>query len=263
MSKLLLRTALAAASPGTDKAVLLLAGTAEARQLADLLVTDGRLRVISSLAGRTIEPRTLSGTVRIGGFGGVEGMASLIRRENVVLVVDATHPFAVQISANAAAAAKNNGVARVALVRPPWTRDGKDDWKEVGNLEEARDSIAAGSRVFLALGAQHIDVFAERDDATFIARMVDRPDHPPFANCKVITGIPDGLLAAEKAMLSAHRITQLVCRNSGGDKGFAKVAAATELGIRVIMIARPPPPAPPHLATPDEVMEFIDAAFSP
>ncbi len=197
----------------------------------------------------------------MGGFGGAEGLANFLRDNGIALVVDATHPFATQISANAYAAAKNTGSERVALVRPPWVKKSEPDWFDTDSLESAARIPPTGSTVFLALGSQHLEPFVFRKDVNFIVRMVDEPEIPPFPNCRVVTGMPGETIAEERALLKRESVDHLICRNSGGDAGFAKIEAAWQLGIPVLMIERPPPPAEPVLKTVDDVVDFIERGF--
>lgn len=219
--------------------ILILGGTREAADLAAELVRDHPdWRVVTSLAGRTREPKPIAGEVRIGGFGGAEGLADYLRGERVTRLVDATHPFARTISENAKRAAQAAGVRLETRMRPPWRRQPDDMWTEVASLEEARDAIPAGARVLLALGRQHIDMFAKRPDAHFLVRMVDPPEAPlPLPDHAVVTGLPGDSAQEEATLLVAHAITHVVCRNSGG-AAYAKIEAARILGLPVIMIGR-------------------------
>lgn len=220
--------------------VLILGGTREAAQLAADLVRDHPdWRVITSLAGRTKEPKPVAGEVRIGGFGGAEGLAAFLREQGVTRLVDATHPFARTISANARLAAEAAGIALEIHAREPWCAGPGDCWIEVASLEQARDAIPSGARVLLALGSQHIAPFAARADVHFLVRMVDAPETPlPLPNHAVVTGLPGRTAREEATLLTAHRITHVVCRNSGGNGAFAKIEAARFLGLPVIMLQR-------------------------
>ncbi|MBO6637231.1 MAG: cobalt-precorrin-6A reductase [Roseitalea sp.] len=220
--------------------VLILGGTREAVAIAKGLTGQHPgWRIITSLAGRTAEPAPVTGETRIGGFGGVAGLADYLRDEGITRLIDATHPYARRISANATEAAALAGVPLDVRTRPPWTRRQGDDWQEVASEADAAAAIPNGARVFLALGRQHLAPFEARDDVFFIVRMVDSPAAPlPMANHAVIVGKP-GDSMAEAQMLRAHAVTCIVCRNSGGDGAYGKIEAARALGIPVIMIARP------------------------
>ncbi|GIL02919.1 MAG: precorrin-6A reductase [Alphaproteobacteria bacterium] len=219
--------------------VLILGGTREACELAARLVRDHPdWRVITALAGRTVAPALPPGEVRVGGFGGADGLAAYLRAERVTRLIDATHPFARTISAHARRAAGSVGVPLEVVSRPPWRRELGDDWTEVATLAEARDAIPAGARVLLAVGSRHLGTFAGRGDVYFVVRMVDPPrERLPFADHELVIGKPGGV-EEETALLAAKRITHVVCRNSGGEASYAKIAAARRLGLTVIMIGR-------------------------
>ncbi len=244
-----------------DKPILLLGGTTEARDLANRLSQDGRFRLIYSLAGRTQEPELPNCDVHTGGFGGAEGLELFVLKNDIPLVVDATHPFATQISENAFAAAKYSGAARIALVRPPWAPELQDLWHTVSSLDEAARSLPPGARAFPALGSQHVAGFAQRTDVSFTLRMIDQPESMLLDNCRVITGRPGATPDEEAWLFKELEITHLVCRNSGGASGYTKLAAARQLGLPVILIERPPAPEPPHLSSVEQVLAFIDLAY--
>ena len=154
-------------------------------------------------------------------------------------LIDATPPFARQISANAMEAAKLAGVPLDIRTRTPWARQPGDDWIEVETLEAARDAIPPNSRVLLALGSQHIGLFAVRDDVHFVVRMIDPPEQPlDLPDHTLVLGRPGDTPAVETMLLIAHSITHIVCRNSGGKAAYAKIEAARELGLLVIMVGR-------------------------
>jgi precorrin-6A/cobalt-precorrin-6A reductase len=224
--------------------LLILGGTGDAARLAAAVIErfGAGLDVMTSLAGRTREPRTPPGRVRSGGFGGVDGLAGYLAGEQIALLVDATHPFATQISANARAACGIAGVPRLILDRPAWTQMPGDDWIEVADIAAAARLPKPGQRVFLALGAGKLAAFADAGVAGvhFVVRSVDRPERPPLEGCTIIVGRAPFSEAAERNLLRRHRIDLLVSRNSGGDAAVGKIAAARSLGISVIMIRRPP-----------------------
>ncbi|MBU4531082.1 MAG: cobalt-precorrin-6A reductase [Hoeflea sp.] len=224
----------------TNETILILGGTREATELArDLVSANPGARIITSLAGRTKEPAPLAGEVRTGGFGGAEGLADYIRANGVTRLIDATHPFARQISLNAVEAARITGVALDIRTRNPWAREPGDDWIEVETLEAARDAIPPRARVLLALGSQHIGVFASREDVHFVVRMIDRPETPlDLHDHALVLGRPGDTAAVEAMLLVAHSITHIVCRNSGGPAAYAKIEAARQLGLPVIMVSR-------------------------
>lgn len=227
--------------PKPAETVLILGGTSEAAGLAaQLAAQHPDWRVITSLAGRTRQPKPVAGEVRIGGFGGVAGLAGYLRREGVTQLIDATHPFALQISVNARAAAAQSGIPLNVQTRAPWDRQAGDKWIEVSSIDEAVGAIPPAARVLLALGSQRIAPFAARADVHFVMRMVDAPELPPrLPDYQLLLGLPGGA-EAEEALLRAHAITHIVCRNSGGVRSYAKVKAARHLGLPVIIISRTP-----------------------
>ncbi|GEO85015.1 MULTISPECIES: cobalt-precorrin-6A reductase [Alphaproteobacteria] len=228
--------------------VLILGGTAEAFHLAERLVERGDLRVITSLAGRTQDPVLPPGEVRIGGFGGAEGLAAFMLENGVTRLVDATHPFAHRISQNAIKAAAQAGIALEHLVRPGWERQPGDHWHEVTSLDEAARALPAGATVFLALGRQYLDAFVARSDCRFVIRMVDAPQTPlAFTDYTLILGRPSADATREADLFSAHGITHVVCRNSGGAAGYGKIEAARQLRLPVVILSRRIEPTSPTL----------------
>ncbi|MEM5474186.1 cobalt-precorrin-6A reductase [Hoeflea sp. AS60] len=227
-------------NPEITETILILGGTKEAADLArELVAARPEARIITSLAGRTKEPAPVAGETRIGGFGGVEGLARYLRETGVTRLIDATHPFARQISANAVQAARIAGVPHENRTRKPWARQPGDNWVEVETLEQARDTIPPRARVLLALGSQYIGLFASRDDVHFVVRMIDPPKTPlELPDHALVLGRPGDTPAAETMLLIAHKVTHIVCRNSGGTAAYAKIEAARELGLPVIMVGR-------------------------
>jgi precorrin-6A/cobalt-precorrin-6A reductase len=224
--------------------VLLLGGTGEARELADLLVRDG-VDVVSSLAGRVSRPRLPAGRVRRGGFGGVDGLRAQL--DGYDAVVDATHPFAATISAAAARACSQAGVPLLRLARPSWsTREGARRWRWVSSPEEA-GSVAreAGGPVFLTTGRQSLTRFRPAlDDRPVLARVVDPVTDVLPASWSVLLARGPYTLAAERALMRDHEIAVLVTKDSGGDQVSAKLDAADDLGIGVVVVRRPAGPEP-------------------
>lgn len=222
---------------------LILGGTGEARSLAKALVAQG-IPVISSLAGRVSNPRLPVGEVRIGGFGGVDGLAKWLRDNEIRAVVDATHPFAAQITAHAAAACAETGVELLRLVRPPWAAEAGDRWTEVSSIDEAAEAVAAlGGRVLLTTGRQDVGAFSEVRDSWFLIRVVDPPNEPLPPQHQILRARGPYGLDDERALLQANHIDVLVTKNSGGELTRAKLIAARELSIPVIVVQRPAEPA--------------------
>jgi precorrin-6A/cobalt-precorrin-6A reductase len=217
------------------KPILILGGTLEAAQLAERLHERGH-DVITSLAGRTREPAPLKGRIRIGGFGGVEGLVRYIMDTKIYMLIDMTHPFAHIISHNARHAAEITRIKYRLCQRPPWQQVAGDQWHHVPSIEAAVEAIAPNVRVLLALGRQYIAPFQRRDDVSYLIRMVSLPEdlHLP-ANCQIILAKP-GTVEEEQNLLRTHNITHIICRNSGGTRAYTKIQAARVMNISIIMI---------------------------
>jgi len=221
--------------------LLILGGTGDAAELSAKVATIPGIEAIASLAGRTREPSLPSGNVRVGGFGGAPGLADYLRQMQVDLLIDATHPFAAQISENAALAADEVGIPRLMLIRPPWVKVAGDRWIEVDTTSAAAAILKnQAKRVFLTVGRQELSAFAHLQDIWFLMRMID----PPVAGVLVPPGVilcdrGPFTLPQEKNILIQHNIDTLVSKNSGGDATYAKIVAARELGVQVVMVNRP------------------------
>ena len=248
------------AAPGPER-LLILGGTAEGRALAAAAAArfGPALTVISALAGRTRAPVLPAGEVRIGGFGGADGLAAYLRDERIGLLIDATHPFATQISAQACAAAAKAGAQRLALVRPPWREVAGDRWTLVDSVGAAAAAIPTeANRVFLTVGVRSLSPFAGRRDCWFLVRLVDEPAQPiPLARHRLICARGPFTEADERALLTEHRIDCLVTRASGGDATVAKLAAARALGLPVVMVCRPPSPPGARAVSVDDALAWI------
>ncbi|MEU7121302.1 cobalt-precorrin-6A reductase [Streptomyces zaomyceticus] len=231
--------------------ILILGGTTEARALAGLL--HGEVRVTSSLAGRVANPRLPEGEVRIGGFGGVDGLVEWIGGHAVDAVIDATHPFAERISFNAARAAATAHVPLLALRRPGWVPEDGDRWVSVPSLEAAAEALdELGERVFLTTGRMGLEAFADRPE-WFLVRSVDAPEAPVPARAEILLDRGPFTLDGEREILARHRIDVLVTKDSGGAATAPKLTAAREAGIPVVVVRRPPvPEGVPVAATPEE-----------
>lgn len=244
--------------------MLILGGTAEARQLAGRLAAGGGLRVTLSLAGRTRAPAGQPVPVRVGGFGGAAGLAGHLLRERIDLLIDATHPYAARISRNAVEASGRAGVAMLALRRPPWKREEGDRWREVDTVAAAVPVLGgAPRRVFLALGRQEICPFEAAPQHFYLVRSVD-PIEPPLR-------VPDAAYLTargpfreddERALLKAHGIDVLVAKNSGGSATYGKIAAARAMGIEVILVSRPELPPAPVAETVEQAVAMAAHALS-
>ena len=223
--------------------LLLLGGTAEGRELAGVLHGEG-VPMVTSLAGDVATPRLPEGQVRIGGFGGRAGLVTYLRDHEVTAVVDATHPFAEQITANAAAACAEVGCPLVRLSRPSWSeRPEAPSWHWVDSIAQARTVAGElGGRVFLAIGRKSLGEFVEWIDRYVLVRMVDQPDFAVPAAWEVLRARGPFRVDAERDLLRDRRIAVLVTKDSGGSAD-AKLDAARELGLPVVIMARPPLPA--------------------
>jgi precorrin-6A/cobalt-precorrin-6A reductase len=220
--------------------VLILGGTTEARELADALVADGDVRAVTSLAGRTRDPRPVAGEVRVGAFGCSAAMARWLAAEGAAVVVDATHPFAHAVSVEARAAARRAGVPLVRLVRPGWTPGPGDAWHHVDDVAAAAALLpAVGRRAFLAVGRQELGAFARLDGVWCLVRSIERPDGPLPARHELLLDRGPYDRDGETALLREHRIEVVVTKDSGGDGTRAKLDAARDLGIPVIVVRRP------------------------
>jgi precorrin-6A/cobalt-precorrin-6A reductase len=234
--------------------VLLLGGTTEARRLAGLIA--GEVTVITSLAGRTRDPLLPPGSVRIGGFGGADGLARYLRDEHIGAVVDATHPFAATISANAFEACAASDVPLMILRRPGWTAQPGDEWHRVASLPDAAARLPeAGRRVFLTTGRQGIAHFAGRDECWFLARSVEPPSGTVPRRLEVLLDRGPFTVAGERDLITRYRLDVLVTKDSGG--ADAKLVAARELGIPVLMVDRPPLPPAANVSTADAAADWL------
>ncbi|MGQ4598435.1 cobalt-precorrin-6A reductase [Nocardia sp. R6R-6] len=223
--------------------MLLLGGTREARDLARIMSGEQGFEIVSSLAGRVRAPLLPEGAVRVGGFGGAEGLRAWIADNEVRAVVDATHPFATAISANAVAAARASDVPLVCLRRPSWPQQPGDRWVRATDLAAAAQVTATlGERVFLTIGRQGVDAFAKQDRQWFLIRAIDPPAGPVPPRHEILLARGPFALAAESRLIADYGIDVLVTKDSGGDQTEAKLVAARAAGIPVVVIDRPPVP---------------------
>jgi precorrin-6A/cobalt-precorrin-6A reductase len=239
--------------------ILILGGTGEARELAAALVAAGA-DVVSSLAGRVSRPRLPDGPVRVGGFGGAAGLAAFLRDDGITHVVDATHPFARTITANAAQAAAEAGLPRLVLSRPAWEAD--PSWEVVAGIGEAAEAVVRwpGECVFLTTGRRDLGAFAADDRHQFLVRTVDPPDGPVPQRMTLILDRGPYTVQSESALMREHGTDLLVTKNSGGPMTAAKLTAARDFGVQVVMVARPAlPPDSTVVATVPETMCWLGA----
>ncbi|MGK2922819.1 MAG: cobalt-precorrin-6A reductase [Methyloceanibacter sp.] len=244
--------------------ILVLGGTAEARALAGALAERGAFDVILSLAGRTLKPRAQGVPTRIGGFGGADGLAAYLRDEKISALIDATHPYADTISANAARASSETGVPLLALRRPPWQEKPGDQWIAAASVVAAVEALGkAPRRVFLALGREEIESFATAPQHTYLVRSVD-PVDPPLAVPHAIYLTVRGPFseADDRVLLERHRIDVIVAKNSGGEASYGKIAAARALHLPVVILERPELPDVPSVETAEDVLVWLDHAVT-
>lgn len=242
--------------------ILIIGGTSEARRLAEALGGRDDIAVTVSLAGRTQSVPPLPVPVRIGGFGGAEGLTDYLLEERIDILIDTTHPYAAAISVNAAAAVQAAGVKLLALRREPWTKTSGDNWIDVESMEGAVEALGQGpKRVFLAIGRNNLAPFAAAPQHSYLVRSVD-PVDPPLAvpQATYITARGPFSETHDRALLTDHRIDIVVAKNSGGDAARGKIDAARALGIPVIMLKRPELPDVPSVETVDEVLAWLDHA---
>ena len=240
------------------KELLILGGTGEAFILARAVIArfGETLNLTTSLAGRTQRPAPLPGCIRIGGFGGAAGLAAYLTKQRVDRLIDATHPFAARISTAARLACEEARVPRLLLLRPSWPRHPLDRWIEVDSMAAAAEVVGRfGRRAFLTVGAREVSCFAVTAGVHFLVRLIDQPKRPLDLPCHdVVIGRGPFALAEERHRLKRHAIDVLVCKASGGAATEAKILAARELGLPVIMVQRPPP-------EPGDAVETVEAAI--
>jgi precorrin-6A/cobalt-precorrin-6A reductase len=238
--------------------VLLLGGTGDARRLARRLAAEPSIEVTTALAGQTGTPLLPAGKARIGGFGGPDGLTDWLRATRTDAVVDATHPFATTITRNAVAATARLGLPLLVLRRPGWQPGPGDDWHWADTLADAATRLPAlGRRVFLTTG-RRTDLAAFADpDLWLLLRAVDPPDPPAPPNVTVVVARGPFTVAGETTLLRAHRIDVLVTRDSGGEDTAAKLVAARDLGLPVLLVRRPTAPDAPTARTEEEVMSWL------
>lgn len=214
---------------------------------------------VYSYAGRTEAPMGQPIHMRVGGFGGVEGLQAYLRAEAITHVIDATHPFAAQMSAHAAAACAGEGIPLIALERAPWVADASDCWTHVSDIPAAVGALSgAPKRVFLAIGRQHVEAFAAQPQHDYLLRLVNAPSGDlPLPQAKVVVARGPFDLAGDTALMRDHATEVVVAKNAGGKGAVAKIAAARALGLPVVMIDRPVVPERPVVRRVSEVMAWL------
>jgi precorrin-6A/cobalt-precorrin-6A reductase len=221
--------------------ILILGGTREARQLAERLADDPTVAPILSLAGRTRNPILPAIAYRIGGFGGIAGLMAYLKNESIDLVIDATHPFAEQMSAHAEAACPECAIPLALFTRPPWLRRAGDHWQEVDDVEAAVDALGVlPRRVFLTVGRLQLPAFEAAPQHFYLIRSIDMPEPAPrLPHHRIILARGPFALDDERHLLEQEKIDIVVTKNSGGDATYAKIEAARTLGLSVILIRQP------------------------
>ncbi len=241
------------AVPGSDPfRVLILGGTAEAEELAALLAARPEFEATTSLAGLTRAPAPLPGKVRRGGFGGIDGLVRYVEAEGIDALIDATHPFAEQMTRHAIEAAARSGAPLLRLERPAWDSVPGDRWIDVEDVAAAARAVPThGARAFLTVGRTELRNFAADRKTWFLVRLIEAPGEVlPLARHELVIGRGPFTELGEADLLRRHRIDAVVSKNSGGDLTSAKIAAARELGLPVIMVRRPASPPGPHPSVP-------------
>lgn len=232
-------------------------GTTEASQLAKALAEQG-LDAIFSYAGRTESPAAQPIPTRVGGFGGEGGLRDYLRTERISHVIDASHPFAAQISRHAVQACGACGVPLLALERPPWRARHGDQWTHVPDLASAAQALPdAAARVFLAIGRQNLEGFLALRQHWYLLRLVDAAPHLPLAYGEIVLARGPFTEEGDRALMQAHGVTHVVAKNAGGRGAEAKLAAARALGLPVILVDRPTVPARDNVNTVEDAMRWI------
>jgi len=240
--------------------VLVLGGSSEASAIARLLAERPGMEATLSLAGRTAQPANAPIAMRIGGFGGVDGLIEYLSRHGIEAVIDATHPFAAQMSRNVKEACARLSLPLIALTRPPWKPVPGDRWIDVADVAAAVSSLReAPCRVFLTLGRLSLPAFAVAPFHHYLIRAIDRPDGlEALPRHELILARPPFDIEGEERLMHDKRIDVLVSKNSGGEASYAKIVAARRLGLPVVMIRRPKAAGTPTLDDPAQALAWIE-----
>jgi precorrin-6A/cobalt-precorrin-6A reductase len=243
--------------------ILILGGTGEAAELAEQLATRKDLEFISSFAGRVSHPKYPIGAVRVGGFGGIEGLISYLIMESISVVIDATHPFAIEISRNTEVACARLGLPLIALVRPAWRKQKNDLWYEVATYVDAAEFVnKKKARVLLSIGRQEVGSFAACSDAWFLIRAIEAPTGQLPQHHEILLQRGPFDLKEELQLLRDYSIDHIVSKNSGGSGTNTKIEAARLLGIPVVMVERPTKHTVPTVETVEEVVIELTALLT-
>lgn len=243
------------------KKLLILGGTGEAAELARLIPEKlgSKIDVVSSYSGVTGYQPELPGSVRVGGFGGAQGLISYIQEEGVSWLIDATHPFAEKMSQVGYIAQQATQIPRLTLLRPEWEPQAADRWLEVADMAEAAKQVEVlGAKTFLTIGMKEIAAFTDIENVHFVVRMMKEPKESlPLSSYEVVIGHPPFSREEEEALLQEKNIRLVVTKNSGGLKTKEKLDAARGLGLSVLMVQRPAPEPGEQLATLNEAINWL------
>ena len=245
--------------------ILILGGTREALELAELLDNHPHLQIITSLAGKTRQRAKIPGEIRIGGFGGTDGLAGFLRENQIFAFIDATHPFAAQMSQNARTASQIADCPLLRLERSAWKPQTGDNWQSVKDLADAADQLCRfGTRALLTVGSNDLAFFKQVTGARLFARMIEKPaDSYIPRGCEIILERPPFTLDQEVDLLSGLEIDLLVTKNSGGEMVSAKLQAARQRGIPVLMIERPiSPDEQISVSTAPDARDWLEQQFT-
>ena len=246
---------------GKDRRILILGGTAEARVLAGRLLTNG-CSVVSSLAGVTENPMLPDGEVRMGGFGGVDGLVDYLSSANINLLIDATHPFAAIMSQHAHAAAQFLSLPLLRLERPIWQAQAGEHWTHAIDMARAVELLPDNAKVFVTTGRKNLRLLFGRGDLRGLIRSIEAPAENLPQNWQLLQDRPPHLAADEAALMKQHGITHLLTKNAGGASTYGKIVAARELGVSLVMIDRPLKPVCPTSFTIDALIDAVDQRFA-
>lgn len=239
------------------KRVLILGGTGEARKLANALSTNSDFITISSLAGRTDNPLLPNCEVRIGGFGGVDGLTDYLRAEKIDILIDATHPFAARISSHAVQAVQRTEVTILRIERKPWLAEAGDIWHHVQSLGEAVTALPENCVAFVTIGRQQLGNFLDRDDVRIIARAIEGPKISLPVDWVMLLDRPPFTLENERNLFEKYKVDVLVTKNAGGLETYDKLVAARQLQKPVIMIDRLAKPPVETYETIEDTLEAL------
>jgi precorrin-6A/cobalt-precorrin-6A reductase len=246
-------------SETAPKRLLILGGTSQARDLAGRVAGDARFQTTLSLAGRTQQPLEQGVPTRSGGFGGPQGLADYLRTSSIDLMVDATHPYAQQMTQNAHLASQMSQVPCLHLSRPPWQQESGENWTVVPDIAAAVAALPPGARAFTATGRGSLTAFALRRDIHTLLRVIDPPGQDYPGSGEFVVARPPFSVEAEIRELRRHRATHLVVKNAGGTAARTKLTAAAQLGIPIIIVERGElPPGVETVETVDQVMRWLD-----